>query len=74
MSANVLFALNSLHLHRPGADAAPGVVAAWYRRKALVLDEFASQGSAVAGVQARIARDHARTLTATTKGPRHDQH
>jgi hypothetical protein len=45
MTANTLAELGALHLSRPAVDAPPVVVAAWYERKATVLEHLADQGT-----------------------------
>jgi hypothetical protein len=59
---NTLAELGALHLSRPAVDAPPVVVAAWYERKAAVLDHLAVQGTPAAHEQAVTAHRHAVAL------------
>ena len=60
---NTLAELGGLHRTRPAAEQDVPAVAAWYERKATVLDHLAMQGSPTAAVQAAAARRHATRLT-----------
>lgn len=53
---HVLRELGALAAARPGVDAAPEVVAAWYERKAALLEHIAADGQADALVTRRWAR------------------
>lgn len=58
--------ITQVMLAQPGAHAPPSVVAAWYERKAELLDHIAEDGGAEAEwakAQARSAREHARVLS-----------
>lgn len=59
---NTLAELQVLSLSRPAAEQDAAMVAAWYERKAVVLDHLAAQGSRKAAVQAEAARRHAAEL------------
>lgn len=59
---NTLAELGELHRSRPGAEAGPIEVAAWYERKAQVFEHLAAQGSRTAAVHAEIAHRHAAEL------------
>ncbi|WP_043848434.1 hypothetical protein [Amycolatopsis keratiniphila] len=61
---NVLAELGALHLTRPAVDAPVASIAAWYERKAVVLDHLAATGSAGAAEQADQAHRHAARLLA----------
>jgi hypothetical protein len=66
MTTNTLAELGALHLSRPALDASPVVVAAWYERKATVLDHLADQGTPAAHEQAVTAHHHAVALLQET--------
>lgn len=54
--AGVLSELTCLGLHRPGPDAAPVVLAAWFERVAVVHDRLAAESSgAEAALERRLA-------------------
>jgi len=58
--------ITEMMLSRPGPHAPPPVVAAWYWRKADLLEALASDGGPEAewaNAQARLAREHARALS-----------
>ncbi|PXY35181.1 hypothetical protein BAY59_01235 [Prauserella coralliicola] len=59
---NTVSELGALQLARPALDAPKSVVAAWYTRKAVVLEHLAAEGSTAAREQARAARLRARRL------------
>lgn len=59
---NTLAELQELSLSRLVAERDAAMVAAWYARKAVVLDHLAAQGSRTAAVQAEAARRHAAGL------------
>ncbi|TWE14610.1 hypothetical protein FHX69_6767 [Prauserella muralis] len=59
---NTVSELAALQLARPGLDAPESVVAAWYARKARVLEHLAAEGSTAAREQARAALERARRL------------
>ncbi|MFI5558984.1 hypothetical protein ACIA2T_06860 [Amycolatopsis japonica] len=61
---NVLADLGALHLTRPAADAPVASIAAWYERKAAVLEHLAATGAAGAAEQADQAHRHAAQLLA----------
>ncbi|WP_340686080.1 hypothetical protein LCL61_06935 [Amycolatopsis coloradensis] len=61
---NVLAELGALHLTRPAVDAPVASVAAWYERKAVVLEHLAATGAAGAAEQAEQAHQHAAQLMA----------
>ncbi|GGS32281.1 hypothetical protein [Actinokineospora fastidiosa] len=57
--------ITEVMLSQPGPHAPPSVVAAWYERKAALLDQLAEDGGPEAEwakAQARVAREHARAL------------
>lgn len=58
----VLQELTRLHLDRPSADAAPDVLAEWYRRKADMLRHVAVEGTPAAERWATDAEQHADLL------------
>lgn len=58
----VLQKLTQLHLDRPSADAAPDVLAEWYRRKADMLRHVAGDGTPAAERWATDAERHADML------------
>jgi hypothetical protein len=58
--------ITEMMLSRPGPHAPPSVVAAWYWRKAELLESLAlDEGPEAewAKAQARVAREHARALS-----------
>ncbi len=64
MSASTLCELGRLHLTRPTADAPAVVVAAWYERKAVLLEHLAREGTGDAARLAVEAHQHAALLLA----------
>lgn len=64
MSASTLCELGRLHWTRPAADAPAVVVAAWYRRKATVLEHLATEGTGDFARLAAEAHQHAARLLA----------
>ena len=60
---NTLAELQHLSLSRPGLDSPTASVAAWYERKAEVLEHLAAQGSPEVAELAATAHDHAIELT-----------
>lgn len=61
-ASTVLQELNDLYFSRPSVDASPGVVAAWYDRKGVVLEHLAAEGSGYAGTLVDRAHQHAAEL------------
>lgn len=59
LAPNTVSELQELALARPAVDAAAGVVAAWYERKAVVLEHLAMQGSPEVAELAEQAHRHA---------------
>lgn len=58
--------ITQVMLSRPGPHAPPSAVAAWYERKADLLDQLAEEGgheAEWAKAQAKVAREHARALS-----------
>lgn len=58
--------ITEVMLSQPGPHAPPSVVAAWYERKADLLETLAEDGGQEAEwakAQARVAREHARVLS-----------
>lgn len=62
--ASTLRELGALHLSRPTATASNTEVAAWYERKATVLEHLAAEGAAQARAMAAAAHAHAASLLA----------
>lgn len=62
MSASTLREMTHLHLSRPAADAPAAVVAAWYERKAALLEHLAAEGTTGARGWAIEAHQHATRL------------
>jgi hypothetical protein len=65
-TVSTLAELGELHLSRPGLTAPARVTAAWYERKALVLEHLAAEAGDGERYQtyARVAHAHARELLA----------
>ena len=62
MSASTLREMTQLHLSRPAVNAPAVVVAAWYERKATLLEHLAAEGTAGARALALEAHRHAARL------------
>ncbi|MQA62371.1 MAG: hypothetical protein GEU86_12925 [Actinophytocola sp.] len=62
--ATTLQELGALHLSRPTAKASKTEIAAWYERKATVLEHLAAEGASQARAMAVTAHAHAARLLA----------
>lgn len=61
---NVLSELQDLQWSRPAVDASDREVAAWYERKATVLEHLAAEGASAVRGMAAVAHQHAARLLA----------
>jgi len=69
MTGSTLREMTRLHLSRPAADAPVAVVAAWYERKAVLLEHLAAEHAHGAARLAVQAHQHATRLM--TRNPMH---